>query len=84
MLVSTIRKAALSSANRSPRTRPPTCSTLGISSPIRAMLASGMLPPPVFDARCKECSLREICQPEALAGRERLKRLAWELFSAPE
>lgn len=48
---------------------------------IRAMLAVGALPPPVFDARCKECSLKEICQPEALAGRDRLKRLAAELFA---
>ncbi len=38
---------------------------------IRAMLASGNLPPPVNDARCRECSLKDICQPEALAGRAR-------------
>lgn len=30
---------------------------------IRAMLASRSLPPPVNDARCRECSLKEICQP---------------------
>lgn len=47
---------------------------------IRAMLASGKLPPPVNDARCKECSLKEICQPEALAERARLKRQVAELF----
>lgn len=34
---------------------------------IRAMLASGRLPPPVNDARCKECSLNETCQPQAMA-----------------
>lgn len=33
---------------------------------IRAMLVSGKLPPPVNDARCKECSLNEICQPQAM------------------
>lgn len=49
---------------------------------IRAMLASGRLPPPVNDARCRECSLKDICQPEALAERQRLKRLREELFSA--
>jgi hypothetical protein len=48
---------------------------------IRAMLASGKLPPPVNDARCKECSLKDICQPEALAERHRLKCLRKELFS---
>jgi CRISPR-associated exonuclease Cas4 len=34
---------------------------------IRAMMDSGKLPPPANDARCKECSLKEICQPEAVA-----------------
>jgi len=34
---------------------------------VRAMLASGALPPPTQDVRrCKGCSLRERCQPEAL------------------
>lgn len=34
---------------------------------IRAMLNAGMLPPPANDARCKECSLNDICQPQAMA-----------------
>lgn len=34
---------------------------------IRAMLASGKLPPPANDQRCKECSLIDICQPQAMA-----------------
>lgn len=49
---------------------------------IRAMLASGRLPPPVNDARCRECSLKAICQPEALAGRQQLSHLRENLFSA--
>ena len=33
---------------------------------IRAMLDAGELPPPTDDIRrCKECSLRDLCQPEA-------------------
>jgi CRISPR-associated exonuclease Cas4 len=48
------------------------------------MLVSGKLPPPVNDARCKECSLKEICQPEALAEHARLRRLRGELFNAAE
>ena len=48
---------------------------------IRAMMDSGKLPPPVNDARCKECSLKEICQPDALAERYRLKSLREELFN---
>jgi len=50
-------------------------------SAIRAVLASGKLPPPVNDARCKECSLKEICQPSALAERSRWEALRGELFS---
>ncbi|MES2000237.1 MAG: CRISPR-associated protein Cas4 [Pseudomonadota bacterium] len=51
---------------------------------IRVMLIEGKLPPPVNDARCKECSLKDICQPEALAERARLKSLRGLLFNATE
>ena len=51
---------------------------------IRTMLASGRLPPPVNDARCRECSLKETCQPEALAEQGKLKCLREELFNAAE
>ncbi|MXS85808.1 CRISPR-associated protein Cas4 [Nitrosomonas sp. HPC101] len=34
---------------------------------IRLLLASNVLPPPANDARCKECSLKDICQPEVLS-----------------
>jgi CRISPR-associated exonuclease Cas4 len=37
-----------------------------IADTIRAMLVSGKLPPPANDARCKECSLIEICQPQMM------------------
>ncbi|MDF1481836.1 CRISPR-associated protein Cas4 [Extensimonas sp. H3M7-6] len=47
---------------------------------IRAMLASGRLPPPANDARCRECSLIEICQPAALAARSVQNALRAELF----
>jgi CRISPR-associated exonuclease Cas4 len=47
---------------------------------IRAMLATGILPPPVNDARCRECSLREICQPEMLAQQTRMDQLKHDLF----
>jgi CRISPR-associated exonuclease Cas4 len=48
---------------------------------IRAMLVACRLPPPVNDARCRECSLKEICQPEALAGQQQLSCLREKLFS---
>ena len=47
---------------------------------IRAMLASDILPPPANDSRCRECSLKDICQPEAIALHERRNRLESDLF----
>lgn len=47
---------------------------------IRAMLASGKLPPPANDSRCKECSLKEICQPRAIADRGQQRLLHRHLF----
>ena len=40
-----------------------------VASAVRAMLDSGVLPPPTADrSRCRECSLKGICQPEAVAA----------------
>jgi CRISPR-associated exonuclease Cas4 len=47
---------------------------------IRAMLASGKLPPPVNDTRCRECSLKDICQPEAVGEKSRQARMAAKLY----
>lgn len=47
---------------------------------IRAMLDSGKLPLPANDARCRECSLKEICQPEAVAERAVQHALLKTLF----
>lgn len=47
---------------------------------IRAMLASGRLPAPVNDARCRECSLHDICQPGMVAAQERHRRALATLF----
>ncbi|MCP5252817.1 MAG: CRISPR-associated protein Cas4 [Burkholderiales bacterium] len=51
---------------------------------VRALLACGTLPPPVNDARCKECSLKEICQPQALADKTHQHELLDELFNVDE
>ena len=48
---------------------------------IRTMLVSGRLPPPVNDARCKECSLKNMCQPEALAGQGKQRQQRQDLFN---
>lgn len=47
---------------------------------VRALLDSGTLPPPVNDARCRECSLKETCQPEAVAARGKIHALRGDLF----
>lgn len=51
---------------------------------IRAMLASGRLPPPANDTRCKECSLKDICQPEALSAQARQTQQRRALFTPGE
>ncbi|CAH1905632.1 CRISPR-associated exonuclease Cas4 [Candidatus Nitrotoga sp. HW29] len=51
---------------------------------IRAIMNSGNLPPPVNDARCKECSLIEICQPHAVAERAVQHSLLKTLFEPEE
>ncbi len=51
------------------------------ASAVRALLASTSLPPPVNDARCRHCSLIELCQPKALAAHERYHRLLADLYT---
>lgn len=51
---------------------------------IRTMLVSGKLPPPANDERCKECSLKDICQPEAVAATLRQHNLHHDLYSAED
>ncbi|MDD5364580.1 MAG: CRISPR-associated protein Cas4 [Gallionellaceae bacterium] len=48
---------------------------------IRTMLASGKLPPPANDGRCRECSLKDICQPEAIAAINRQRDLRIDLYT---
>lgn len=47
---------------------------------VRALLHSKVLPPPVNDHRCPQCSLLEICQPEAMSATGKLRRLRDRLF----
>lgn len=48
---------------------------------IRDMLASARLPPPTTDtARCRECSLKDICQPETVAPLQSGDALRSRLF----
>jgi CRISPR-associated exonuclease Cas4 len=51
---------------------------------IRSMLQSGRMPPAVNDARCPQCSLIELCQPQILAGHARRQLLRARLFSVED
>ena len=39
-----------------------------VASAVRTSLGDGPLPPPINDERCRACSLRDLCQPEALTA----------------
>lgn len=47
---------------------------------IRHMLATGHLPPPIYDSRCRACSLIDICQPELLTEHARHAEMRAALF----
>lgn len=56
--------------------------TLAVVDEVRTMLQGGRVPPPVWDERCRNCSLIELCQPEMMTGNARLHALRAELFNA--
>lgn len=48
---------------------------------VREQIESGRLPPPLIDdARCRACSLIELCQPAALGAKDRYRNLLDELL----
>jgi len=47
---------------------------------IRKMMAEKMLPPPVNDARCRHCSLKESCMPAVVGEKARAAALLRDLF----
>lgn len=55
---------------------------VGTVNEILSMSESRSLPPPVNDRRCKECSMREICQPEAIGKGEVFREAFSQLFFA--
>ena len=44
---------------------------LQTAAAVRDLLAGGQIPAPLNDARCKECSLKDRCQPEVMTARDR-------------
>ena len=51
-----------------------------VISSIRAAHRASTLPPPVNDRRCDQCSLKEICQPAAVAKQQVIKLARQGLF----
>ncbi len=51
---------------------------------MREVRSSGILPPPVNDRRCRNCSLFDSCMPSAVGEKRRLRRLKRTLFVAPD
>jgi CRISPR-associated exonuclease Cas4 len=47
---------------------------------VRRLLDSAVLPPAVNDERCQHCSLKDICQPDAMANTGAQRKLAGSLF----
>lgn len=54
--------------------------TTTVIQEVRLMLNSMLLPPPVNDNRCHNCSLIEICQPDIIHKIDKQKGLAKSLF----
>lgn len=81
----TVSEGALFYARSKRRVRVPVDAALRASveeaiGEVRAMLADGTLPPPVNDARCRACSLIDLCQPQALSATDAQRRLRSALF----
>jgi CRISPR-associated exonuclease Cas4 len=51
---------------------------------VRHMLRSGQLPPPVCDARCRLCSLRESCMPGTIGAAGRVRAVMDGLYLAQD
>ena len=54
--------------------------TLATAERLRAMLASGVTPPPVLKQQCQGCSVHDICLPSALLESRRISAYVAELL----
>jgi CRISPR-associated exonuclease Cas4 len=48
---------------------------------VHEMMAERMIPPPVNDERCRDCSLREACLPEVVDNKAKTRHVVKELFT---
>ena len=54
--------------------------TLLTITEVRALLAVGITPPPLADEHCRACSLRDLCQPDAVAEKQKRETELARLF----
>lgn len=54
--------------------------TRATAAQLHALMASGKVPPAVFKPACEECSLFEICLPQATGSDDRAGRMSRQLF----
>jgi CRISPR-associated exonuclease Cas4 len=47
---------------------------------VREMMDKRLVPPPVNDKRCDDCSLKESCMPSVIAERQRFHRVVEKMF----
>ena len=53
-----------------------------VAAAVGEILAKRILPPPVNDKRCNDCSLKESCLPDVVAEKQRVKKAVGELFES--
>ncbi|MDD2663803.1 MAG: CRISPR-associated protein Cas4 [Dechloromonas sp.] len=58
--------------------------TESTAAAVRQLLQSGEMPPPLNDDHCRACSLRDLCQPEALAPTPEHAALRHSLFEVDD
>jgi CRISPR-associated exonuclease Cas4 len=49
----------------------------------RRLITAGITPPPVYEKRCKSCSLMEECMPKTIEKRSSVKRYLTRMVDAP-
>jgi len=55
-----------------------------VAEEVRRLLVAGVLPPPLNDEHCRACSLRDLCQPEALAPTAERAAVQQSLFEVDD
>lgn len=56
--------------------------TIELINKVHALIVAGQMPEPVKDrALCRACSLRQTCQPDLVAGTDRIRQMQKSLFT---